>query len=55
MPFYFCVWNEANINRIVQHDVTKDEFEEVVGDPESTEQSYSSERQIAMGMTATGR
>ena len=55
MPFYFYVWNEANIDYLAQHDVTRDEFEEVVGDPDSTEQSHSSDRHIAMGMTSTGR
>ncbi len=55
MPFCFCVWNEANIDHVAQHDVTMGEFEEVVGAPDSTAESHSSDRHIAMGMTSTGR
>jgi len=34
--------------------VSREEFEEVVGDPDDTEDGRSSDRLIARGMTSTG-
>ncbi|MGD9854251.1 MAG: hypothetical protein AB7U20_04795 [Planctomycetaceae bacterium] len=54
MPFYFYQWNAVNIRYLAQHDVSQDEFEEVVGNPEVSEESRSSGRFIALGTTAMG-
>jgi len=55
MPFYFFEWNDSNIDDIARHGVTQDELEEVVSHPDSTEESRSSDRFIAVGWTTTGR
>jgi len=55
MPFWFFVWNDAIEDYIGQHDITPDEFETVVMDPDKIEASRSSDRLIAFGSTDTGR
>lgn len=47
MPFYFFIWTEEFIEYIAQHDVTPEELEQVVCNPESVEKSRSSDRLIA--------
>lgn len=49
MPFYFCIWNDDNIEHLAEHGVTPDEFEDVVTDPESVRTSKSSGRPLAFG------
>jgi len=55
MPFYMYVWTDELMEYLLLHDVSADEFEEVVGDPDSVEQSRSSDRLIAFGITSTGK
>ena len=55
MPFYFFGWTPNNIEYLEQHDVTPEEFEEVVSDPLYETISRSSGDTIAMGWTSTGR
>lgn len=47
---------DGNVCHIAEHDLTRDEVEEVLSDPESTtEVSRSSGRSITFGATTTGR
>lgn len=55
MPFYFFDWTPGIIEYLAQHDVTPEEFEEVVMDPDLLSTSRSSGREIAFGWTSTGR
>lgn len=36
MPFYFFVWTPEIIAHLAQHDVTPEEFEQVVTNPRNT-------------------
>ena len=55
MPFYLFRWDDANEEHLAQNDVTMEEFEEVVCDPDSVGKSRSSNRPIAFGYTSGGR
>ena len=55
MPFYFIIWDDVNERHVAEHGVTPEEFEEVVTDPDSVEESRSSGRTIAFGQTSTGK
>ena len=55
MPYYRYFWIDENENHVADHGISREEFEEVVGDPESVEDSRSSDRFVARGMTSTGR
>ncbi len=55
MPFYLFVWNELLEEHIAAHGVTREEFEEVVCDPDDVCASRSSGRPIAFGETSTGK
>lgn len=55
VPFYLFIWNEMIEGHLAAHGVTPDEFEEVVCDPDEVEQSRSSRRPIAFGVTSTGK
>lgn len=45
----------GNVQHIAEHEVTKEEVEEVLEHPEGIERSRSSGRCIAFGETSTGR
>jgi uncharacterized DUF497 family protein len=45
----------GNVQHIAEHDVSKEEVEEVLDHPEGIERSRSSDRLIAFGETSTGR
>jgi hypothetical protein len=55
VPFYFFVWTQEIITHLAEHDVTLEEFEEVVGDPECEDVSRSTGNPVAFGSTSTGR
>jgi hypothetical protein len=55
MPHYYFVWTPENIDHLAEHDVSTDEFEEVVGDPDYEDISRSSGNPIAFGSTSAGR
>ena len=55
MPFYTFVWDDANEAHLAEHNVSIDEFAEVVCDPDFVEESHSSGRPIAFGYTSTGK
>lgn len=55
MPFYYFIWTDEIIEHLALHEVTQEEFEDVVCDPDRVEQSRSSDRLVALGYTSTGR
>ena len=46
---------EGNVQHIAEHDIVKEEVEEVLDNPAGIETSRSSGRPIAFGETSTGR
>jgi hypothetical protein len=55
MPFYFFDWTPEILEHLVEHDVTPEEFEDVVSDPDRQLTSRSTGDPIAFGWTSTGR
>jgi hypothetical protein len=60
MPFTQVLWDldddpKGNVQHIGEHDVTKEEVEEVLERPDGIERSRSSGFLIAFGGTTTGR
>jgi hypothetical protein len=46
---------DGNVQHIAQHDLTKEEVEDVLADPESRSTSRSSGFPVVFGSTSTGR
>jgi len=55
MPYYFFVWTREIIEHLAEHDVTPEEFEEVVSAPDSEDRSRSTGNLLAFGETSAGR
>ena len=60
MRFTRVIWDldddpRGNVQHIAEHDIVKEEVEEVLGNPAGIETSRSSGRPIAFGETGTGR
>jgi hypothetical protein len=55
MPYYFFIWTPDIVDHLAEHDVSPDEFEEVVSGPEYEDVSRSSGNPIAVGTTSEGR
>jgi hypothetical protein len=60
MGYLTIIWDldddsEGNVQHIAQHDLTKEEVEEVLADPEGRSTSRSSGLPIVFGTTFTGR
>lgn len=60
MPYIHTIWDldddpDGNVAHIAQHDVTKQEVEEILNDPCGIESSRSSGLPIAFGESSTGR
>jgi hypothetical protein len=55
MPYYFFLWTPEIVEHLAEHEVTPEEFEEVVSDPDSEDRSRSSENLVAFGSTSEGR
>ena len=55
MPYYFFTWTPDLIDYLAEHEVTPEEFEEVVSNPERQEVSRSSGNLVAFGSTAEAR
>lgn len=55
MPFYFFQWSEEAIQHLAEHDVTQDEFTEVVMDARVIQKSRSTGLPIVLGSTSTGK
>lgn len=55
MPYYLFIWTPEIIEHLAEHDVTPEEFEQVVGIPEYEDVSRSTGNPIAIGCTLDGR
>ena len=55
MPYYFFVWTPEMIAHLAEHEVSPEEFEEVVSDPDYEDVSRSTGNPIAFGRTPAGR
>ena len=55
MPYYFFVWTPEIIAHLAEHDVSPEEFEEVVTNSEYEDVSRSTGNPVAFGSTSAGR
>ena len=55
MAFHFFIWTPEIIEHLAEHDVTPEEFEEIVSRPEREDFSRSTRNPIIFGTTSTGR
>jgi hypothetical protein len=55
MPYYFFIWTPEIADHLAEHDVSPEEFEEVVSAPERQDLSRSTANPVAFGTTSTGR
>ena len=55
MPSFLFIWDEENERHLAAHGVTPEEFEEVVCDPDVVDESRTTGRPIAFGVTSAGR
>ncbi len=55
MPHYFFVWTSEIIEHLAEHDVSPEDFEDIVSNPESEDVSRSTGNPLAFGFTADGR
>ncbi len=55
MPHVLFVWNDEIVEYIARHEVTPEEFEEVVLNSVEVRTSRSSGRPIVFGPTSTGK
>lgn len=55
MPIYLFLWNQEIADHLAEHDVTEDQFESIVQDPDSTGTSRSTSRELAFGYDEEGR
>ena len=55
MPHYFFVWTPEIIAHLAEHDVSTEEFEEVVTNSEYEDVNRSTGNPVAFGSTSAGR
>ena len=55
MPFYFFTWTPDIVDHLAEHDVSPEEFEEIVSHPEEESRSRTTGNLVAFGSTSTGR
>jgi hypothetical protein len=55
MPYFDFIWTEEIVEHLAEHDVSPEDFEEVVMNPERTGKSRSSGDPAAWGYTEDGR
>ncbi len=55
MPYFDFVWTEEIVAHLVEHDISPDDFERAVMNPERTGKSRSSGNPVAWGYTHDGR
>jgi uncharacterized DUF497 family protein len=55
MPYYEFRWTDEIVRHIEEHDVSQEEFEDVICDPIRTGRSRSTGRPAAWGYTKDGR
>ena len=55
MPYYIFAWDDETIAHLAEHDVSQDDFERVVCDPDAVEASRTTGRSVAFGTAEDGR
>jgi hypothetical protein len=55
MPHFFFIWSQESIDHLAEHDVTSEEFEQVVSNPDFEDISRSTGNPVAFGATSEGR
>ena len=55
MPYFEFLWTEEIVDHLAEHGVTREDFEEVVSNPDRLDVSRSSGRPCCWGETADGR
>ena len=55
MPAYDFVWTEEIVTHLAEHDISQDDFEDVVNHPVRKGKSDTSDRPAAWGYTSDGR
>lgn len=55
MAFKIFLWNDELVDHLAQHDLTTEDFEDVVSNPDELTRSRSTGRRAAIGYTADGR
>ncbi|MCU0958980.1 MAG: DUF4258 domain-containing protein [Pirellulaceae bacterium] len=55
MPYYFFIWTPEIVEHLAEHDVTPEEFEEVVSSPDWEDRSRSTDNRLVFGSTSDGR
>ena len=55
MPYFDFIWTEEIITHLAEHDISPEDFEEVVCNPFRKGRSRSSGRRAAWGNTSDGR
>ena len=55
MPYYFFAWTDQIIKHLAAHDLSPDDFEHVVCNPDKVRASRSSGLPAAFGYTEDGR
>jgi len=55
MPYFRFLWTDKIVEHLAEHDVTPEDFEEVVRDPERRGLSRSTGRSCCWGETKDGR
>ena len=55
MAYYFFVWTPEIIAHLAEHEVTPEEFEDVVSESDYEDVSRSTGNRIAFGRTSAGR
>lgn len=55
MPYFHFVWSDEIIAHLMEHDLTPEDFERVVSNPEAVGKSRSSGLPASWGYTEDGR
>ena len=55
MPFYFFAWTTDIEEHLAEHEVSPEEFEEIVNDPDYEDVCRATGNPLAFGETSTGR
>lgn len=55
MPYYDFIWTDEIIAHLAEHEITPDDFEQVVMNPIDMDRSRYSDSPVAFGYTEDGR
>ena len=55
MPYFEFLWTEEIVIHLAEHDISPDDFEQIVMNPDNTGKSRSSGNPVAFGYIPDGR